>query len=76
MHGCTSQCNATGVIPIDRLTDVRAPVAVIVERVPRSQLQEFYGIKLPRPEPLENQNRYSSYPTFATSPQYVFMSGM
>ena len=50
----------TGVIPIDRLTDVRAPVAVIGERVPRSQLQEVYGIKLPRPEPHENPNRYSS----------------
>ncbi len=38
-----------GVIPIDRLTDVRAPVAVIAARIPRAELEAAYSARLPRP---------------------------
>ena len=38
---------AAGVIPIDRLTDVRAPIATVAARVSREQLERVYGFKLP-----------------------------
>eukprot|EP00891_Asterochloris_glomerata_P002392 jgi/Astpho2/2392/e_gw1.00044.39.1_t len=41
---------AAGVIPIDRLTDVRAPVEVVTQRVSREQLERVYGFRLPKPE--------------------------
>lgn len=37
---------AAGVVPIDRLTDIFAPVEVIATRVPMGQFEEAYGIKL------------------------------
>lgn len=46
-----------GVIPIDRLTDVRAPAAVIASRIPRAQLESAYAMHLPRPAPHEDPNR-------------------
>ena len=39
-----------GVIPIDRLTDVRSPAAVIAAKVSRQQLQAAYNIALPKPQ--------------------------
>ena len=39
-----------GVIPIDRLTDVRAPVEVVTQRVSREQLERVYAFRLPKPE--------------------------
>ncbi len=41
--------NVAGVIPIDRLTDVRAPAEVIAQRIPRPVLEATYGMQLPRP---------------------------
>ncbi|KXZ45888.1 hypothetical protein GPECTOR_49g472 [Gonium pectorale] len=41
---------AAGVVPIDRLTDIRQPVDVVAARVGRQQLCAVYGIKL-RPPP-------------------------
>ncbi|GFR44328.1 hypothetical protein Agub_g5541, partial [Astrephomene gubernaculifera] len=38
---------AAGVVPIDRLTDIRQPVEVVTSRVGRAQLTAVYGIKLP-----------------------------
>jgi len=38
---------AAGVVPIDRLTDVRAPVAVVCAEVGREGLEKAYGVKLP-----------------------------
>ena len=38
---------AAGVVPIDRLTDVRAPVAVVCAQVGRGGLEEAYGVRLP-----------------------------
>lgn len=38
---------AAGVIPIDRLTDVRAPVGEVAAKVSQEQLERVYGIRLP-----------------------------
>ncbi|KAL3153855.1 hypothetical protein ABBQ32_013427 [Trebouxia sp. C0010 RCD-2024] len=45
-----SEMVAAGVIPIDRLTDVRTPVAVVCERIPRPEFERVYGLKLPNPD--------------------------
>ncbi len=42
---------AAGVVPIDRLTDVRAPVGVVAARVGRAALEAAYGVCLPHPPP-------------------------
>lgn len=42
---------AAGVIPIDRLTDVRAPVGEVAAKVSHSQLEKVYGIRLPNALP-------------------------
>ena len=41
--------SVAGVIPIDRLTDVRAPAEVIAQRIPRPVLEATYSLQLPRP---------------------------
>ncbi|KAK9821718.1 hypothetical protein WJX81_002790 [Elliptochloris bilobata] len=48
---------AAGVIPIDRLTDVRAPVAVIAQRVPRAALEAAFAMRLPQPSAHEPPDR-------------------
>ena len=48
---------AAGVIPIDRLTDVRAPVATVAARVSRDQFERVYGLRLPMPGADEDPNR-------------------
>lgn len=40
-----------GVIPIDRLTDMRAPVESLATRVGRGQAEDAYGLRLPPPPP-------------------------
>lgn len=40
-----------GVIPIDRLTEIRAPVEVLATRVGRAQVEECYGLRLPPAPP-------------------------
>lgn len=45
---------AAGVIPIDRLTDIRAPVAAVGARVSREQLEKAYGFRLPSVGPEED----------------------
>ena len=40
---------AAGVIPIDRLTDVRAPLEAVAARIGRAQLEAVYGLHLPAP---------------------------
>ena len=47
---------AAGVIPIDRLSDIRAPVEVVASRAGRPQLEACYSIRLPPPEPHELPN--------------------
>ena len=46
-----------GVIPIDRLTDVRSPAAVIADQVTRQQLQQAYNVALPAPAAGEDPQR-------------------
>ena len=48
-------CN--GVLPIDRLTDVRQPVAVVASRIPRARIEAAYKMRLPLPATHEDQNR-------------------
>lgn len=48
---------AAGVIPIDRLTDIRAPVAAVAAKVSRDQLEKVYGLKLPKVPVGEDPNR-------------------
>ena len=48
---------AAGVIPIDRLTDVRAPINTIALRVSREQFERVYGMKLPVPGADEDLDR-------------------
>ena len=48
-------CN--GVLPIDRLTDVRQPVAIVAARIPRALIERVYKMKLPLPALHEDQNR-------------------
>ncbi|MEW5313900.1 MAG: hypothetical protein WDW38_005433 [Sanguina aurantia] len=45
---------AAGVIPIDKLVDVRGPIEVVAARVGRQQLESVYGFKLPKPQPHED----------------------
>ena len=42
-----------GVIPIDRLTDVTAPVATVGARISRHQLHARLRLRFPRPPPHE-----------------------
>jgi len=46
-----------GVLPIDKLTDVRIPVAKICERIPRKALEFALNVTLPKPALHEDQNR-------------------
>jgi large subunit GTPase 1 len=39
---------AAGVIPIDRLTDVKGPVGTVTKRVTRKQLENLYGVQFPK----------------------------
>jgi large subunit GTPase 1 len=48
-------CN--GVLPIDRLTDVRRPVSIVAKRVPRRLIERVYKMKLPLPALHEDQHR-------------------
>lgn len=49
-------------IPIDRLTDVRAPVEAVARRVGRSQLERVYGLHLPLPKRDEDPHRCTPAP--------------
>uniref|UniRef100_A0A7S3R0I0 G domain-containing protein n=1 Tax=Dunaliella tertiolecta TaxID=3047 RepID=A0A7S3R0I0_DUNTE len=42
---------AAGVVPIDRLTDIRGPVEVVASRCGRKQVEHVYGLALPQPAP-------------------------
>lgn len=45
---------AAGVIPIDRLTEVRTPVQIVASRVGRIPFERLYGCKFPPSVSLEN----------------------
>ncbi|GER39580.1 GTP binding protein [Striga asiatica] len=48
---------ASGVLPIDRMTEHREAVQVVANRVPRPVIEAVYKISLPKPKPYEAQNR-------------------
>ncbi|KAK3205833.1 hypothetical protein Dsin_019879 [Dipteronia sinensis] len=71
---------ASGVLPIDRMTEHRKAVQVVPNRVPRQVIEDVYNITLPKPKPYELQSR----PPFASerlraycaSRGYVASSGL
>uniref|UniRef100_A0A2P2KFT6 CP-type G domain-containing protein n=2 Tax=Rhizophora mucronata TaxID=61149 RepID=A0A2P2KFT6_RHIMU len=48
---------ASGVLPIDRMTQHREAVQVVANHVPRDIIEEVYKINLPNPKPYEPQSR-------------------
>lgn len=48
---------ASGVLPIDRMTERREAVQVVADRVPRSVIEGVYRISLPKPKSYESQSR-------------------
>lgn len=48
---------ASGVLPIDRMTEHREAVQVVANRVPRHVLESVYNITLPKPKAYEPQTR-------------------
>lgn len=48
---------ASGVLPIDRMTEHREAVQVVANRVTRRVIEDVYKISLPRPKPYELQTR-------------------
>ncbi|XP_041989890.1 GTPase LSG1-1-like [Salvia splendens] len=71
---------ASGVLPIDRLTEHRAAVQVVADRVPRSVIESVYKIKLPKPKPYEPQSRpplaAELLRSYCASRGYVASSGL
>lgn len=48
---------ASGVLPIDRMTEHREAVQVVANRVPRDAIESIYNITLPKPKAYEPQTR-------------------
>nr|GMD69597.1 GTPase LSG1-2 [Ipomoea batatas] len=48
---------ASGVLPIDRMTEHREAIQVVANRVPRKVIEDVYKISLPKPKPYEPQSR-------------------
>lgn len=48
---------ASGVLPIDRMTEHREAVQVVANRVPRRVIEDVYNISLPKPKSYELQTR-------------------
>ncbi|XP_002985785.2 GTPase LSG1-1 isoform X1 [Selaginella moellendorffii] len=71
---------AAGVLPVDKMTDYRGPIQVIANQIPRRQLEETYGLLLPKPKPYEDQNRPPTaaelLKSYAQSRGYVASRGL
>ncbi|KAL0370236.1 UNVERIFIED_CONTAM: GTPase LSG1-2 [Sesamum angustifolium] len=71
---------ASGVLPIDRMTEHREAVQVVANRVPRSVIEDVYRISLPKPKPYEPQSRPPSavefLRTYCASRGYVASGGL
>lgn len=71
---------AFGVLPIDRMTDHRAAIQVVAEKVPRNILENIYRISLPKPKPYEPQDRppaaFELLRTYGRSRGYVGTGGL
>ncbi|KAJ4965642.1 hypothetical protein NE237_017491 [Protea cynaroides] len=71
---------ASGVLPIDRMTEHREAVQVAANRVPRHVIERVYNITLPKPKPYELQSRpplaSELLRAYCTSRGYVASSGL
>ncbi|KAK4482755.1 hypothetical protein RD792_009923 [Penstemon davidsonii] len=71
---------ASGVLPIDRITEHREAVQIVANRVPRSVIENVYKISLPKPKPYEPQNRpplaVEFFRAYCASRGYVASSGL
>ncbi|KAH7524389.1 hypothetical protein FEM48_Zijuj06G0114100 [Ziziphus jujuba var. spinosa] len=71
---------ASGVLPIDRMTEHREAVQVVANQVPRHVIEDIYNIKLPKPKPYEPQSRpplaVELLRTYCASRGYVASSGL
>ncbi|KAF8395472.1 hypothetical protein HHK36_019418 [Tetracentron sinense] len=71
---------ASGVLPIDRMTEHREAVQVVANEVPRQVLEAVYKITLPKPKPYELQSRpplaSELLKAYCTSRGYVASSGL
>lgn len=71
---------ASGVLPIDRMTEHREAVQVVANRVPRHVIEDVYKINLPKPKPYEPQSRpplaSEFLRTYCASRGYVASSGL
>ncbi|VFQ95414.1 unnamed protein product [Cuscuta campestris] len=71
---------ASGVLPIDRMTEHRHAVQVVANRVPRKVIEDVYKISLPKPKPYEPQSRpplaSELLRVYCASRNYVSSSGL
>lgn len=71
---------ASGVLPIDRMTEKREAVQIVCNRVPRSAIENVYKISLPKPKSYESQSRPPMAAEFmrayCASRGYVASSGL
>ncbi|XP_031250250.1 GTPase LSG1-2-like [Pistacia vera] len=71
---------ASGVLPIDRMTEHRKAVQVVANQVPRHVIENVYKINLPKPKPYEPQSRpplaIELLRTYCASRGYVASSGL
>ncbi|KAI9196425.1 hypothetical protein LWI28_023824 [Acer negundo] len=71
---------ASGVLPIDRMTEHRKAVQVVANRVPRHVIEDVYKITLPKPKPYDLQSRPSLASellmAYCASRGYVASSGL
>ncbi|CAA7053337.1 unnamed protein product [Microthlaspi erraticum] len=71
---------ASGVLPIDRMTEHREAIKVVTDKVPRRVLETVYNITLPKPKPYERQSRpphaAELLKAYCASRGYVASSGL
>ncbi|XP_065852586.1 GTPase LSG1-1-like [Euphorbia lathyris] len=71
---------ASGVLPIDRMTEHREAVQIVANRVPRHVIEDVYNITLPKPKPYEPQSRAplasEVLRSYCASRGYVASSGL
>lgn len=71
---------ASGVLPIDRMTEHREAVQVVANCVPRRTLEGIYNINLPKPKQYELQSKPPSAQellrAYCSSRGYVISSGL
>uniref|UniRef100_A0A1J3DGF6 Large subunit GTPase 1-like protein n=1 Tax=Noccaea caerulescens TaxID=107243 RepID=A0A1J3DGF6_NOCCA len=71
---------ASGVLPIDRMTEHREAIKVVADKVPRHVLESVYNITLPKPKPYERQSRpphaAELLKAYCASRGYVASSGL